>query len=414
MERDGGDGEPPELGGGESGALAEEEGGDREEDDASDGRGEGRPSVAEGLEHGGAGEDEAGGDEVPGDDFQVFDAEIDDGGVVREEADQAIGEGLAEERDDEHEGRGHKGGGAEGVADAGEAAGSEVLTGEGRGGEADGHHGQKDRLHDAAADAEAGLCGGAEGPEEPIDEGRIDGDERELAARGESDGGEAFPGGGAGTPEFEFETDVVFEAKEVDGHGGDAGEHGDEGGDGGSCDAVGAAGDPAGDEDGGEDGVDEHGHHLDGHGGLDDAGAAEGGSHGGDGELASESGDVPLEVSGAFADGGCVGGEGLAVGEAEGESEGDDGGSGEEREEEGLIEDEIGVVAILAADGVRDERGGADAEHLGEGEDGHHGDAGEGDAGDGLFAERGDEVEIDEEVEGLEDHAHAHEGSERE
>ncbi len=77
-------------------------------------------------------------------------------------------------------------------------------------------------------------------------------------------------------------------------------------------------------------------------------------------------------------------------------------------EQHRLVEHEIRVGAVAAAHGLRDQRDGADSEHLGQRHDHEHQRARRADAGDGRIAEPCDEVEVDQEIQRLEDHAGGH------
>jgi hypothetical protein len=85
-----------------------------------------------------------------------------------------------------------------------------------------------------------------------------------------------------------------------------------------------------------------------------------------------------------------------------------------DREQHRLIEHEIRVGLIAAADRLCDQRHRADAEHLRQRHDDEHQRTGRADAGDGRVAELRDEVEIDEEIQRLKDHAGRHRRGHRE
>jgi hypothetical protein len=78
------------------------------------------------------------------------------------------------------------------------------------------------------------------------------------------------------------------------------------------------------------------------------------------------------------------------------------------RDQQRLIEDEVRVRLVFAADRVRDQRDRADTEHLCHGHDDEHRVAGCTDASNGCVAEPRDEIEVDEEVKRLEDHSRRH------
>ena len=75
-----------------------------------------------------------------------------------------------------------------------------------------------------------------------------------------------------------------------------------------------------------------------------------------------------------------------------------------ECERERLVEDQAGVVRILAADRLRDQRHRAYAQRLGQRHDDEHGDARGPDARESGVAQLRDEVQIDQEIEGLRQH----------
>ena len=70
---------------------------------------------------------------------------------------ERIGRDVAQQREHQHHGRAHLGGGAERLAHARALARAEVLADHRSGGERDRHHGEEQRLHHAQADAEPGL-----------------------------------------------------------------------------------------------------------------------------------------------------------------------------------------------------------------------------------------------------------------
>ena len=74
-----------------------------------------------------------------------------------------------------------------------------------------------------------------------------------------------------------------------------------------------------------------------------------------------------------------------------------------------LREHLLRLLALFPPRGMRDERGCADRKHLRNREDDEGQVAGDAYAGDGFSSEAADPVEVDEEVQGLENHRHQHE-----
>ena len=70
-----------------------------------------------------------------------------------------------------------------------------------------------------------------------------------------------------------------------------------------------------------------------------------------------------------------------------------------------MVEHQVGFGLVLAPDRMRDQRHGADAQHLRQREDHEAYGAGGADAGDGGLPEPRDKVQIHQEVQGLEQHA---------
>jgi hypothetical protein len=104
----------------------------------------------------------------------------------------------------------------------------------------------------------------------------------------------------------------------------------------------------------------------------------------------------------------------VAVGAPVGEADGSEGETGQGRHHQGLVEDDLRVPVVLAPDGLGDERRGAHAQGLGEREDQEHEVPGQAHARDRLLAQPAHEVEVGEEVQGLEGRAQRDEGRELE
>ena len=167
--------------------MGDRVGGEGEDQQAEGGGSQRRQRVAHSLEHTGADEDDPGGEEVPADDPQVLRAEGDDPGVGVEEADHPRGCDLAQQRQREHDHGAHGRRRIERLAHPRPETGAVVLAGHGGGGEGDGHRRQEEGLHHPDADAEPRLGGGAEGPDDVVDEDHVHRHQRELAAGGQAD-----------------------------------------------------------------------------------------------------------------------------------------------------------------------------------------------------------------------------------
>ena len=206
-------------------------------------------------------------------------------------------------------------------------------------------------------------------------------------------------------PVAPLEADVVLEAPEIDPHQQHADADGDRTRQARARHAERPARAPAADQHRREHHVDDDGEHLHRHGRLDDAGAAQRRGHRHQRELQRQSRQVPAQVGDAGSAGGRV--RTQAAGKVRGEwiteqHAGQQAGDGQHR---GLVEDQVGARLVLAAHGLRDQRHGADAQHLGQRHHQEGGVAGRADAGDGRVAQAADEVQVDQEIQGLEDHA---------
>ncbi len=119
------------------------------------------------------------------------------------------------------------------------------------------------------------------------------------------------------------------------------------------------------------------------------------------GELKEQRGDEPVEILPRLAGRGAVGREAFGVFVSKGEEDDAEDETGGAREDQRLIEHALGLVPVLPAEGLGDERGGSDTEGLGESEDEEHHGPREAHTGDRLLTELTDEIEVGEEVKGL-------------
>ncbi len=166
---------------------------------------------------------------------------------------------------------------------------------------------------------------------------------------------------------------------------------------------------PAENEEWREDHVDDDRRGSHHHAGLEVADGAQGGAHGHEPELQRHGRDEPGEVLCRQLGGARVGGHAAGVGEARGQADHEEQGARHHGQHLRLVEEHYGCGRVLPAHGVRDHGGGADAEHLREGEHDEGEVAGDADGGDGGGAKATHPVEVDQEVEGLKQHGHEHE-----
>ena len=165
---------------------------------------------------------------------------------------------------------------------------------------------------------------------------------------------------------------------------------------------------------GASSGVQQHRQRLDRHRRLDDARAAQRGAHDDLRKAEREARQEPVQIRDAFGLRRRVGRDRGDVGTRERIAADQRRERARDGEQHRLVEHEIRVGAVAAAHGLRDQRDGADAEHLGQRHDHEHQRARRADAGDGRVAEPCDEVEVDQEIQRLEDHAGGHRRGHRE
>ena len=156
---------------------------------------------------------------------------------------------------------------------------------------------------------------------------------------------------------------------------------------------------PAQDEHGGENDVDRHRERLDVHRRPDDADATQGRRHREHRELQGERGHEPDEVCRPGLDRCGVGGDGTHVGTGQGQPDGKGERTARDRQPERLIEGQVRIGSIFAANSLRDRRQRADAYDLRQGVGDEAGIASRADAGNGVFAQAAHEVEIDQSAE---------------
>ncbi len=198
---------------------------------------------------------------------------------------------------------------------------------------------------------------------------------------------------------------VLLELQEVTGEHERAGGDRDRGGEPGAGDAERPPGHPAADQHRREHGIDQHGRDLHDHRRLHHAGAAQPRHHHHVDVLQREPRQEPVQVGRAGRHGRGVGPDQLHVPAGRSVSRDERRGRADRAERHRLVEDEIRVGRVLAPDRLRDERHRADAERLREGHDDEHRDAGGADARKRGVAELRDEIEIDQQVQGLRQHA---------
>jgi hypothetical protein len=313
-----------------------------------------------------------------------------------------------------HHGRGHARRGIEGLPHARAQPGPEVLSGHGRGREGDGDGGQEQGLHHAQPDAEAGLGRRSERPEDVVHQDHVHEHEGELAARGKPDAQHLPPHPRLGRPVRGTEAHGARWPPEVGGEGHAPDRDGDEGGEAGAGDTERPPGQPSEHQRRRQHDVDDDGHDLDRGGHLEVAHAPQGRSHADERELEEERGDEPVQVLDAEGCRGRVGGQPSAIGVAQREHGQAEGEPDEVRQDERLVEQPLRPRAILTAHGLSDQRRRAHAQRLREGEDQHHEVPAEGHPRDGLLPQLADEIQVGQEIQGLEGGAHRDEERELE
>ena len=264
-------------------------------------------------------------------------------------------------------------------------------------------------MDDAQADAEAGLRGGAERPDDGVDDHQVDRHERELGAGGQADLEHRRPEVEARLPVGDHELEVGILGLEVEQQPDRAHRDGDEGGERRAGHAERAMSDPAEDQERRQHHVEEHGDGLDHHAGLEVAGAPQRRAHGHHSELERRGGNEPQQVIGGQCGGAGVGAQASRVDRTQRHHEDQEHRAGQHREHLRLVEHQQRAVVLLPTGGVGDQRGGADAEHLRHRQHDEHQVAADADRRHRFLAEATHPVEIDQEVEGLEQHGHQHE-----
>jgi hypothetical protein len=122
-------------------------------------------------------------------------------------------------------------------------------------------------------------------------------------------------------------------------------------------------------------------------------------------ELQRQRRHEPEKIGGAGIDGGLIGGNRAHIRARQRKAAEQRQQPEQHRQNDRLVEHQIGVVAILAAHGMRDQRHRADAEHLHQRVDEESSVAGRSDAGHGRIAEPGHEVQVDQLADHDRDHA---------
>ncbi len=155
------------------------------------------------------------------------------------------------------------------------------------------------------------------------------------------------------------------------------------------------AGAPAEDEERRENHIEDHRRGPHHHAGLEVADGAQGGAHGYQAELQRHGRDEPREILRRQLGGARVRGHAPGVGETRHHANHQEQGARHHRQHLRLVEEHDRFRRIFAADGVGDHGGGADAEHLGQGEHDEGQIAGDADGRDGGGAEAAHPVEVD-------------------
>ena len=168
---------------------------------------------------------------------------------------------------------------SEDAADALDLAGADVLARHRADREAERHHRQEQRLDQPQSDPEPRLRRGAERPAHLVDDEQVDRGQRELGARGQTDLEHAPPDRQLRPPVGRSKVEVLPRGNEVRAEPDDADHDRDERGDRGSSHAHRVAGEPAEDQDRGQQHVQDHRGGLDDHPRLEVAGAAQGRAH---------------------------------------------------------------------------------------------------------------------------------------
>ena len=209
-----------------------------------------------------------------------------------------------------------------------------------------------------------------------------------------------------------LEADKLLLADEIEGERQDSGEHRNEGSQTGAGCSHGPPGAPTGDQHRRQNRIEADGQRLHEHAGFHDAGGSQGRAHRHKRELQPEGRDEPQHILRGRLDGLLIGAQPTAIGHAQQDPAAEHQRSGKEREHTRLIEDGLSIGLIAPPGCLCNQAGRADAQHLRQGQNHHHQIACQANAGNGGSAEAGDKVEVDEKVQGLQQHAHRQERGE--
>ncbi|EAU62763.1 conserved hypothetical protein [Stigmatella aurantiaca DW4/3-1] len=169
---------------------------DADDPQADEGNHRGGQRVSRAVDDAVADEDE-GEEEVAGaDGAQVGDARLDDGGVRDEDSQERARNRHGHRGDDQRDAAAEQAAPDEDLPDPVQAAGPDVLAGQGGDGHAEGHGGQEGDLIDARGGPERGRRDLAKAIDDAGDEDHADGDERLLNGGGQADA-QRLPGDGA-------------------------------------------------------------------------------------------------------------------------------------------------------------------------------------------------------------------------
>ena len=168
-------------------------------------------------------------------------------------------------------------------------------------------------------------------------------------------------------------------------------------------------GHPAEDQERREDHVENDGRRLHHHAGLEVPRAAQSSAHRDERELERHRRHEPAQVLVRARSRVGVGGERARVSRAQRRCDHEEHGPGQHREHKRLVEDQESMLPVLAAGGMRDQRGRADPEHLRERQDQEHQVPADPDRCHRLLAQATHPVEVHQVVEGLEEHRDQHE-----
>ena len=162
---------------------------------------------------------------------------------------------------------------------------------------------------------------------------------------------------------------------------------------------------PAADQHRRQQRVQDHRQHLHHHGRPHDARATQRRAHRHERELQRQPRGVPVEIGGAGRDHVRVGRDRAHVGAARHEARDQREHTADRRQQHRLVEHQVRFRLVLATDRVRDQRHRADAEHLRQREDHEARGSRAADARDRCIPEPRHEVQVHQQVQGLEQHA---------